>query len=328
MESPKKRKLFSVAIFSLAFALLGLTGSAEAQEPLTVGVLIPGSISDHGWMESGYVGMKKAEKRFGKDVKVSYISNISMGQMQQALTNLASSNKLVIGVGGQTQAALLRVAKRFPNVNFTVIGGSAVNSVKNVATYDVRQAQIAFVAGAGAAMLSKTHVVNYIGGLQIPAIVNAGKEFAAGAKYAVPKTKVILDYTGNFDDVVKAKQAELVAISQGSDISYNILNLGVRGMEEAAKEKGTHMIGSYTNYCGTDPLYIAYTITGVGYEVEYAIKKAVEGAWKSGNKPFGLMMGQRASGFVICGETPIKVRAKILQIEQDLLTGKIKTLDS
>jgi basic membrane protein A len=48
-------------------------------------------------------------------------------------------------------------------------------------------------------------------------------------------------------------------------------------MEQAAKDKGTHIIGSYTDRCGSDPLYVAYSITGVGYQVEYAINQAVAG---------------------------------------------------
>ena len=44
------------------------------------------------------------------------IENISNADMEQALTTLAQKNKLVIGVGGQTQAALMKVAKRFPKV--------------------------------------------------------------------------------------------------------------------------------------------------------------------------------------------------------------------
>ena len=36
----------------------GLAAPARAAGPLNVGVLIPGSKSDKGWMESGYDGMK------------------------------------------------------------------------------------------------------------------------------------------------------------------------------------------------------------------------------------------------------------------------------
>ena len=73
-------------------------------------------------------------------------------------------------------------------------------------------------------------------------------------------------------------------------------------MEQAAKEKSTHIIGSYTDRCGTDPLYVAYSITGVGFQVQYAIDQAVAGTWQPGYKAFGLAMGPKASGMAVCGD--------------------------
>ena len=55
-----------------------------------------------------------AQKEFGPKLKTQIIENINYADMEQALTNLASKNQLVIGVGGQTQAAVLKIAKRFP----------------------------------------------------------------------------------------------------------------------------------------------------------------------------------------------------------------------
>lgn len=330
MSVTRRSLLQTLSIGSVAAGFVGGTASmALAAAPISIGVLIPGSRTDKGWMESGYDGMTAAEHKFGKKIKVSYIENVQFADMDQALVQLASTHSMVIGVGGQTQASVFKVAPRFPVVKFAVVGGNNDPArPNNVSIYDVRQAEIAFVAGAVAAMLSKTGVVNYIGGLQIPAIVNAGKEFGLGAKYVNPKIKYIETYTGNFDDVQKAKEAELAAIAQGSDISYNILNLGVRGQEEAAREKHIHMIGSYTDRCGSDPLYIAYTITGVGFIVEWAITQVVEGKWKATYKPFGLAMGPHSSGMAVCsGDTP-EMKAKIAQIEKALLSGKIKTLAS
>ena len=224
------------------------------------------------------------------------IENINYADMDQALTNLATNNDLVIGVGGQTQASVYKIAKRFPKVKFSIVGGNEAEALPNVAGYDVKQAEIAFVAGAAAAMLSKNGAVSYVGGLEIPSIVNAGKEFGNGAKYVNANIKYFENYTGDFDDVAKSKEATLAAIAQGADVHYHILNLGLRGMEQAAKDKGTHIIGSYTDRCGTDPLYVAYSITGVGFQVQYAIDQAVSGAWKPGYKEFGLKMGPQASG--------------------------------
>ncbi len=221
-----------------------------------------------------------------------------------------------------------KVAKNFPKVKFSVVGGNKGSQDANVAQYDVKQAEIAFVAGAAAGMLSKTGAVSYVGGLEIPAIVNAGKEFGNGAKYINPKIKYFESYTGDFDDVEKSKEATLAAIAQGADVHYHILNLGLRGMEQAAREKSTHIIGSYTDRCGTDPLYIAYSITGVGYQVQYAIDQLVAGTWKAEFKPFGLAMGPQASDMKVCGGLTADQTAKLEQIKQDILSGKIKTLDS
>ena len=321
------RRTFTLAGFAAAALAAGaLAPLAQAADPMTVGILIPGSKSDKGWMESGYDGLVAAQKEFGVKVKVQMIENINYADMEQALTNLASKNKLVIGVGGQTQAAVLKVAKRFPNTKFSIVGGNKAEEVKNVAGYDVKQAEIAFVAGAAAAMLSKTGAVSYVGGMEIPSIVNAGKEFGNGAKYINPKVKYFENYTGDFDNVAKSKEATLAAIAQGADVHYHILNLGLRGMEQAAKEKGTKIVGSYTDRCGTDPLYPAYSITGVGYQVQYAIKEAVGGSWKAGYKPFGLAMGAQASDMVVCGATP-EMKTKLEQIKKDIQSGKIKVLE-
>jgi len=299
--------------------------AVRAAGPLKVGILIPGSKSDKGWMESGYDGLVAAEKKYGDKIKVQMIENINYADMDQALTNLASGNELVIGVGGQTQAAVYKIAKRFPKVKFSIVGGNEGESLPNVAGYDVKQAEIAFAAGAAAAMLSKNGAVSYVGGLEIPSIVNAGKEFGNGAKYVNANIKYFENYTGDFDDVAKSKEATLAAIAQGADVHYHILNLGLRGMEQAAKEKGTHIIGSYTDRCGSDPLYVAYSITGVGFQVQYAIDQAVSGEWKPGYKEFGLKMGPQASDMVICGGTP-EQKAKLEEIKKDILSGKIKVL--
>jgi basic membrane protein A len=277
-------------------------------------------------MESGYDGLVATQKELGDKIKVQMIENISNADMEQALTTLAQKNKLVIGIGGQTQAALMKVAKRFPKVNFSIIGGNRDESLSNVSGYDVKQAQIAYVAGAAAAMMSKTGAISYVGGLEIPPIVNAGTEFGNGARSVNPGIKFFQNYTGDFDDVAKSKEATLAAIAQGADVHYHILNLGLRGMEQAAKEKGTHIIGSYTDRCGTDPLYVAYSITGVGYQVHYAIAQTVAGAWKPGYKAFGLAMGPEASDMTICGASA-EQKAKLQQIKKDIMDGKIKVLE-
>lgn len=316
------RRMFMAA----AAAAMLSAGPALADEAKKVGILIPGSKSDKGWMESGYDGLAAAQEKYGDRLEVQMIENINYADMEQAITQLAIGNELVIGVGGQTQAAIYKIAPRFPDTSFSIVGGNEGEAPANIASYDVKQAEIAFVAGAAAAMLSTNGAVSYVGGLEIPSIVNAGAEFGNGARYINPDIKYFENYTGDFDDVAKSKEATLAAIAQGADVHYHILNLGLRGMEQAAREKGTHIIGSYTDRCGSDPLYVAYSITGVGFQVSYAIDELMAGSWAPGYKPFGLAMGPEASDIAVC-ESSTEMMEKLEQIKADIQAGRIKVLE-
>src|SRR5882724_4667581 len=96
--------LASTTIVAAVGATLLVARGAAAEGPLKVGVLIPGSKSDKGWMESGYDGLKRAEKKHGAKVKVTFVENVKFADMEQALTMVATKRDLVIGVGGQSQA--------------------------------------------------------------------------------------------------------------------------------------------------------------------------------------------------------------------------------
>lgn len=87
----------SVLKAALLTGALTLSATLAHAEPLKVGILIPGSKSDKGWMESSYDGLKAAEKKYGDKIKVQMIENINYADMDQALTNLASKNTLEIG---------------------------------------------------------------------------------------------------------------------------------------------------------------------------------------------------------------------------------------
>jgi basic membrane protein A len=137
---------------AVAFPLVFIAATAWAADPLTVGVLLPGSRSDKGWMESAYDGLKAAEKKHGDKIKVQLIENVSNADWEQAFNALAQKNQLVIGAAGQVQTVEMKVAKRFPKVKFSLIGGNKTADMPpNFAGYDVKQAEIAYVAGVAAA---------------------------------------------------------------------------------------------------------------------------------------------------------------------------------
>lgn len=329
MPDDMRRRDFLRATGAAALVGSGVVANSRAfaADLVPVGVIIPGSTTDRGWMQSGYTGMLQAEKDLADKIKVTSITDVSMADMEQALTSLAMGNKIVVGAGGQCESAGYKIAKRFPNVKFSIIGGGGQAPQPNYVVTDGRQAQIAYVAGVAAAMLSKTGVISFVGGIELPPIVNASIEFGNGAKSVNPNIKYLPTLTGDFDDVAKAKEATLAAIAQGADIHYHIMNFGLRGIEQAAREKSTHIIGSYFDRCGTDPTYVAFSITGTGYMLRDQINRFLAGNWQPGFLPYGLEAGPQASSFVFCSPNP-ELTAKIDQVKADIISGKIKTLPS
>jgi basic membrane protein A and related proteins len=67
---------------AVAFGLV-IPQSVHAAGPLKVGILIPGSKSDKGWMESGYDGLVASQKKYGDKIKVQMIENINYADMDQ-----------------------------------------------------------------------------------------------------------------------------------------------------------------------------------------------------------------------------------------------------
>ena len=283
----------------------GASGSSDGST-LAVGVLIPGSASDQGYMQSAAEGVATIEKKLAGKVDVSSVEQVSDADYEQALMGFARRADLVVSIGGQTDAAVRAVAPQFPDVKFVEIGGPP-ETMDNLATYDPAQGQAAYLAGASAALLSTTKKVGFVAGVEIPPIVAAADAFSAGAKAADPSVTVLPpQYTGDFDDVAKAKEAVLADVRAGGDVFYQIENLGLRGMAAAAKETGTHVIGGpLQRDCGADPAFIAYTLSDIGAATRYAVDEALAGTWKPEAVSFGLDTPRRAaSGIEICADAP------------------------
>ena len=64
-ETLPSRRTFTLAGAGAVLALSAavLAPQVQAADPLTVGILIPGSKSDKGWMESGYDGLWSPRRR-------------------------------------------------------------------------------------------------------------------------------------------------------------------------------------------------------------------------------------------------------------------------
>src|SRR5690606_9627046 len=118
-----------------------------------------------------------------------------------ALRELATHYKpdLLIAHGGQNTDAALAVAKEFPDIRLVITQGAVTAS--NLSSYDVRQEESAWLAGAYAALMTKTGVVAHQSGIRVPPGLRARASYAAGVKHANPEVKLLTNFSGNQDDI-------------------------------------------------------------------------------------------------------------------------------
>ncbi|MEU4318095.1 BMP family protein [Nocardia fluminea] len=326
-KSTRRAIAFGSAALAAA-ALLSACGSADTTASggtLKVGVFFPGSLSDTGFMQSGYLGYQRVADSLGDKVELSKVEQVAASDYQQALVRFASTNDLVISLGGQTDADVRKVAPQFPNVKFVEIGGPAdAEPLANLAYYDPQQAEAEFLSGAVSAAGSKTGTVAFVGGVELPAIVNAANAFGNGARFAVPDAKVLTpQYVGDFNDPAKAKQAALADYGAGAGTLGQIVNLGKAGMEQAATQSGATMVGGPIPGDCTNPAYLGYVHTDIGAEVEFAVKAVLDNSWKAENVRFGLTSRNDGTDFVLCSKDPAVADA-LAKAKTALSTGAVK----
>ncbi|MGW6683939.1 BMP family protein [[Kitasatospora] papulosa] len=335
--APSRSLLRPVAVAtSVVSGLLLLTacgGSSAADGgkgggTLKVGVLFPGSLSDDGFMGSAHLGYQRAAKKHAGTVEFSKVEQVATADYEKALVRFATTSDLVISIGGQTDADVRNVAARFPRVKFAEIGGPADGKpLANLSLYDPQQAEGAFLAGAASALLSKTGTVGFIGGAELPAIVNAAEEYRRGSEAADPDVKVLApQYVGDFNDVAKAKQSALADFGAGADVLGQVLNLGHKGVAQAAGQRGGALIGGpIAHGCGGDPAYAGYVETDIGAEIEYAVDHLVAGDWKAEAVHFGLTFAEPRNDIVLCDTTDPAVGEKLDELKRKITSGEIRT---
>jgi basic membrane protein A len=202
---------------------------------VTIGMALAAPKNDHGFAQAHYEGLVQAQKKL--HFKSSVVANaLSETQRVNALTSLARSNQLVIGVGGEFAQSAPQVAKQFPDVTFVIVNGLPQPGLDNYHAFDYREGVPAYIAGVVLAKLTKGGHAAFVGGELIPTAAQARDAFTAGLHSVNPDIQVDSTIVGTFQDPQKTQAATAAAIANGADVLYGYeAGTGWPGMVEAAK---------------------------------------------------------------------------------------------
>jgi basic membrane protein A len=149
---------------------------------------------------------------------------------------------LIFAIGFLMAKDLEEVAPRFPQRHFAII--DAVVDQPNVASVTFKEEDGSFLAGAAAAMVSKTHQIAFLGGIDIPLIRKFEAGYTAGAREIDPNIKVAVKYVGSFDDAAAGKELSGVLFDQGADIVFVAAGkAGIGAIDQVRGRAGDYVIG-------------------------------------------------------------------------------------
>ncbi|MBI4548707.1 MAG: BMP family ABC transporter substrate-binding protein [Ignavibacteriae bacterium] len=293
-----------------------------------------GGRGDKSFNDAAYRGLERGKRELGVDFE--YIEPGPGADREAALRQLASRDDigLIFGIGFIFTDDITNMAKEFPHKNFACIDYT-VDFKKvippNLVALVFKEEEGSFLVGALAALITKTDIIGFVGGMQSPLIKKFEAAYVAGAKYVNPKCLVHIGYAGvtgeAFKNPGKGKELALGQYAKGADIIYHASGVTGLGVFEAAREKQKLAIGVDSDQYHEAPGYILTSMTKVVDNAVYDMIKAMnEGTFQGGRV---ITFGLKSKGIdYVYNENnknliPDDVHAKIEDLRSKIIAGEI-----
>lgn len=334
-----------VAFFT---ASCGTGTEAQRQCNIRVGIVFDiGGKNDRSFNAAAWEGVQRAEK----DLNIC-LYDVEPGNptsIEPAMRAFAEKNfDLIIGVGFAQGPIMQKVANDFPDIKFAIVDGVIFEAdgktpKQNVASLVFREHEGSFLVGMIAAAKSKTGVLGFVGGMDIPLIHKFETGFEEGARFVNPNIRVIDNYVGVTDSAWnnpgKGKELALSQIDQGADIIFTAAGNSGLGAFDAVEQYGRNpqgeankfVIGVDSNQNGVKPGFVLTSmVKRVDNSVYDVVKEVLDKKFQGGFHVFGLDKDGVAYSLDDFNKDliPAETLQKVEEAKKKIVGGEIKVTDA
>jgi basic membrane protein A len=136
------------------------------------------------------------------------------------------------------------------------------------------QQEGSYLLGALGAMMSKTNVIGFVGGMKYPNLINILEGYKQGAKEINPNIRILSTYLNDWDNPIKGKEAAIALINDGdADFLLHVADTSGLGVIEAAKEKKIFAFGAVSDQNKLAPNTV---LTSFVLDVEKAFDQSIK----------------------------------------------------
>ena len=221
---------------------------------MRVGLVTPGSVADAAWNSGAYQGLLRIRDSLG--LQISHVEARTPAEQSEALrTYAAQGYQLVFAHGFEFQDAAEAVSIDYPKTVFIVTSGR--RSRQNVSPLIFRLEEASYLAGMVAGHLTKSNVLGFVGGIELPPIKAAYQGWVNGAKAVNPRIRSREIYLNSFDDAAAGREAALALMGAGADVFHHNADAAALGVFQAVKQHpGIYVFGANADQSGLAPDHV------------------------------------------------------------------------
>ena len=251
------------------------------EEPLKIGFVYVGPISDDGWTYEHERGRQEVIAHFGDKVETAYQENVpeTPADAERVIRDFAQKGyKLIFTTSFGYMDPTINVAKDFPDAVFIHISG--YKTAENVGTGFAKIEEPRYVSGLIAGKMTTSNKLGYVAAYPIPEVIRGINAFTLGVRAVNPAATVKVVWTNTWFDPQKERQAAEALLDGGVDVTAQ--HQDSPATLQAAAERGAFGVGYDSDMSKKVPeaaLTSPVFVWGP-YYID-TVQQVVEGTWKT-----------------------------------------------
>ncbi|MGQ8879467.1 BMP family ABC transporter substrate-binding protein [Delftia sp. NA_296.1] len=288
-------------------------------EKLKIGFMYVSPIGDGGWTFQHELGRKAIQEKFGDKVETSFVESVpESADAERVMRDMAGQgNKLIFATSFGYQEFVQKVAADLKDVKFEHATG--YKNADNVATYDTKTFEGAYLAGIVAGGMTKTKTVGVVASVPIPEVVRNINSFVLGAQSVDPSIKAKVVWVNEWFAPPKESEAATSLINGGVDVLYQ--NTNSPAVLKTAEERGARAFGKDGDMSAFAPkAHLGSAVIDWTPYYSKVTQDTLDGKWQGGSFWWGVKEG--AIDLVkIADDVPQDIKDKVAKARDGLKDG-------
>ncbi len=264
--------------------------AAAPAAPLKMAFLYVSPIGDGGWTYQHELGRRAIQEKFGDKIETSFVESVpESADAERVMRDMAGQgNQLVFATSFGYQEFVQKVAADLPAVKFEHTTG--YKTAANVATYDTKTFEGAYLAGIVAGGMTKTKTVGVVASVPIPEVVRNINSFVLGAQSVDPSIVAKVVWVNEWFSPPKESEAATSLINGGVDVMYQ--NTNSPAVLKTAEERGVRAFGKDGDMSAFAPkAHLGSAVVDWTPYYTKVTQDTLDGKWQSGAFWWGVKEG-------------------------------------